>query len=304
MLSEVMTRYVDLHRGLGFQFRTQHGLLRSFVVFAEAYGDSFVRRDRALAWASDAPSPAQRRNRLITVRRFAIALCAEDTRHEVPAADALGRATFRRRAPYIYTPDEIVRLLQAAAALRPTGSLRPLTYTTLFGLLTATGMRISEALALHLDDITTDGLLIRQTKFQKSRLLPVHTTTKAALDRYLSMRTRLAAPAETVFVSSKGGTLSYNTAQSVFQQLIRSMDLRGQSHQRRPRIHDLRHTFAVRSLEQCQHDPTAVARHLVALTTYLGHAHVTDTYWYLQATPALMARIAEASEAQHREGVS
>ena len=185
MLSDDMTRFVDLNRCLGFKFRTQHGLLRSFVAFAEAHGDEFVRRDRVLDWASQAPSPPQRRNRIVMIRRFALALCAEDIRHEVPAADALGHATFRRRTPHIYTPDEIIRLLGAAAALLPAGSIRPLTYTTLFGLLAATGMRISEALAVRLDDITADGLVIRQTKFQKSRLLPLHNTTSRALNQYL-----------------------------------------------------------------------------------------------------------------------
>jgi integrase len=132
------------------------------------------------------------------IRRFALALCAEDIRHEVPAADALGHATFRRRTPHIYTPDEIIRLLGAAAALLPAGSIRPLTYTTLFGLLAATGMRISEALAVRLDDITADGLVIRQTKFQKSRLLPLHNTTSQALNQYLSMRVQLRATADTL----------------------------------------------------------------------------------------------------------
>jgi integrase len=159
MLSNDMTRFVDLHRGLGFKFRTQHGLLRSFVAFAEAHGDEFVRHDRVLDWASQAPSSPQRRDRLVMIRRFALALCAEDIRHEVPAADALGHATFRRRTPHIYTPDEINRLL--GAALLPAGSIRPSTYTTLFGLLAATGMRISQALAIRLDDITADGLVIR-----------------------------------------------------------------------------------------------------------------------------------------------
>ncbi len=185
MLSDDLTRHVDLHRGLGFRFRTQHGLLRSFVRFAKEHGDIFIHADRALDWASQAPSPPQRRNRLVTVRRFALALHAEEPRHEVAPADALGRATFRRRIPHIYAPDEITGLMEAAAALPPGKLDRPLIYTTLFGLLAATGTRISEALALRLDDITADGLIIRQTKFHKSRLLPLHDTTRSALDRYV-----------------------------------------------------------------------------------------------------------------------
>jgi integrase len=304
MLSDDLTRHVDLHRGLGFRFRTQHGLLRSFVRFAEEHGDIFIHADRALDWASQAPSPPQRRNRLVTVRRFALALHAEEPRHEVAPADALGRATFRRRIPHIYAPDEITGLMEAAAALPPGKLDRPLIYTTLFGLLAATGMRISEALALRLDDITADGLIIRQTKFHKSRLLPLHDTTRSALDRYVLARRQMASSTETLFVSAKGEVLSDNTVRGVFQRLTRALGLRGKTDRRAPRIHDLRHTFAVRSLEQCGQDPNAVARHIAALTTYLGHAHVTDTYWYLQATPTLMAGIAEVSEAAHREGVA
>ena len=304
MLSDDLTRHVDLHRGLGFRFRTQHGLLRSFVRFAEGHGDTFIYADRVLDWASQAPSPPQRRNRLVTVRRFALSLHAEEPRHEVAPADALGRATYRRRGPHIYSPEDIARLMEAAAALRPGKLDRPMIYTTLFGLLTATGMRISEALALRLDDITADGLIIRQTKFHKSRLLPLHDTTRSALDQYVLARRRMASSTETLFVSAKGEVLSDNTVRGVFQRLTRAMGLRGKTDRRDPRIHDLRHTFAVRSLERCGQDPNAVARHIAALTTYLGHAHVTDTYWYLQATPILMAGIAEANEAAHRGGVA
>jgi integrase len=297
MLSQDLARYVDLQRSLGFKFRIQHVLLKSFVAFAEQHGDRHVTSARVLAWAALAPSPEQRRNRLLTVRRFALAMHAEDGRHEVPAADALGHAIIRRRPPYIYTPDEIARLIRAAAALRPAGSMRPLTYATLLGLLAATGMRISEALALQLDDITADGLLIRETKFQKSRLLPLHATAQQALDAYLAVRAKLSCMDRALFVSGSGGPLSYNTVRDVFDRLRRSADLDDVSSARKPRIHDLRHTFAVRSLEQCRHDRDAVARHVVALSTYLGHAHVTDTYWYLQATPLLMEQIARAGEA-------
>jgi integrase len=304
MLSQDLTRYVELHRSLGFRFRVQQTLLRSFVAFAEAHEDEQVRSERVLAWAVQAPSPCQRRNRLLTVRRFALALQAEDARHEVPAADALGRAPYQRRTPHLYTPDEIARLLDAAARLRPAGSIRPLTYATLFGLLAATGLRISEALALRLEDLTADGLVIRQTKFHKSRLVPLHETTRHALQVYLAARARLGTFDDTLFVSPSGKAPAYPTVVSIFLRLVRSVGLRGGPGQRGPRLHDLRHTFAVRSLEQCGHDRAAVARHLVALGTYLGHAHVTDTYWYLQATPVLMAQIAAAGEALHRGGAA
>jgi integrase len=304
MLNDALTRYVDLHRSLGFKFRSQRSLLRNFMAFAEAHGDEFVRLDRVLDWAARAPSPPQRRNRLLTVRRFALAMQAEDARYEVPAADALGRGSSERRVPYIYEADEIIRLMLAAAQLRPAGSIRPLMYSTLFGLLASTGMRVSEALALRLPHVTADGLLIENTKFRKSRLIPVHATTRRALDEYLAVRARLGTLDDALFVADTGKAPAYSTAVAVFLQLARSIGLRGAPGQRGPRMQDLRHVFAVRSLESCGHDRNAVARHIVALSTYLGHAHVTDTYWYLQATPILMGQIAAAGEALHRGAVT
>jgi integrase len=229
---------------------------------------------------------------------------AENARHQVPASDALGNAVVRRRPPYIYKADEIARLIQAASALDTAGTIRPLMYSTLLGLLAATGMRISEALALQLDDVTADGLLVRETKFQKSRMLPLHATTQRALDKYIAARHKLCAVDRALLLSVAGKPLPNNTVRNVFLQLLHRTGLRGAHSGRDPRIHDLRHTFAIRSLEQCQHDHAAVARHIVALSTYLGHAHVTDTYWYLQATPALMGQIAEASEAMLAGGAA
>lgn len=304
MLSEDLIRYANLQHSLGFKFRVQHTLLKNFVAFAEPFGDRHVDAHRVFEWAACAPSPQQRRNRLLTIRRFAIAMQAEDPRHEIPADDAFGRGLFERRIPYIYTTDEIAALMCAAARLKPAGSIRPLLYETLFGLIAATGMRISEALALRLEDLTADGLVIKQTKFQKSRLLPLHDTTLQALDVYLSVRRRLGTMDGALLVSNAGTAPSYNTVKAVFLQLARIIGLRGEPGQGGPRIHDLRHTFAVRSLEQCRHDRDAVDRHITALSTYLGHAHVTDTYWYLQATPILMSQIAEAGEALHQGGAA
>lgn len=302
MLSQDMTRYVELQRAMGLKFRVQHLLLSSFVAFAETRGDEIVRVDRVLDWAARAPSQPQRRNRLLTVRRFALAMQAEDGRYQVPAADALGRRLLKRRIPYIYTPAEIDRLMRAAAQMRPSCSIRPLMYTTLFGLLAATGLRISEALALRCENVTEDGLIIWETKFRKSRIVPLQATTRRALDAYLSARTRLGTFNDSVFVSTSGKAPAYRTVETIFLQLARAAGLRESPGQRGPRIHDLRHTFAVRSLEQCRHDRDAVARHTVALSTYLGHSHVTDTYWYLQATPFVMEQIADAGEALHRGG--
>jgi integrase len=296
MLSDDLARYVALHEALGFKFRTQRVLLRLFVLYAERHGDEVIKSDRVISWATEAPSPEQRRNRLLTVRRFAVAMHAENSQNDVPAADALGRGLFRRTQPYIYSGDEIVQLMEAAASLQPSDTIRPLTYTTLFGLLAATGMRISEALALRLGDVTEDGLIINQTKFKKSRLVPLHDTTRAAIDRYLSVRVAILTDVDSLLISETGRPLCYDTVSAKFRRLSRKIGLRGEPGQPGPRIHDLRHTFAVRSLERCPCNNEAVSRHILALSTYLGHAHVADTYWYLQATPGLMVQIADASE--------
>ena len=218
---------VDQQRSLGFKFRIQHILLRGFVAFAEERGDKHIKSAHVLAWAALAPSPEQRRNRLLTVRRFALAMHAENPRHQVPPADALGHAVVKRRSPYIYSADEIARLLRASTALEPVGSIRPTMYATLFGLLAATGMRIAEALALQLDDVTADGLVVRATKFQKSRLLPLHTTTRRALNGYLVVRRSLVTADRALFVSVAGGSLPYNTARGTFLQLLESYRSQG-----------------------------------------------------------------------------
>jgi integrase len=304
MLNRDLATYVDRKYSLGFKFRVQHSLLRGFVAFAEKCGDKHVKSARVLTWAALAPSPEQRHNRLLTVRRFALTMHAEDTRHQIPAADAFGNAVGKRRPAYIYTPEEITRLLRAAAELEPAGSIRPTMYVTLLGLLSATGMRIAEALALQLDDVTADGLVVRETKFHKSRLLPLHVTAQRALDRYLIVRRTLACTDRALFLSSAGKPLPYSTVRYVFLHLLGRTGMKGAHLGRVPRIHDLRHTFAIRSLEQCHHEQDAAARHIVALSTYLGHAHVTDTYWYLQATPYLLGQIAEAGEALLKGGTA
>jgi integrase len=167
----------------------------------------------------------------------------------------------------------------------------------LFGLLAATGMRISEVLALRLADVTDDGLIVDKTKFKKSRLLPLHPSTRRALDTYLAARLRVATESDALLIGNTGKAVAYPTVVAIFLLLTRSIGLRGAPGTGGPRIHDLRHTFAVRSLEGCHSNAAAVSRHIIGLSTYLGHAHVTDTYWYLQASPLLMTHIADAGEA-------
>jgi integrase len=173
----------------------------------------------------------------------------------------------------------------------------------MLGLIAATGLRISEALALRLGDVTAAGLVVRETKFRKSRLVPLHPTTRAALDAYLHLRGKHAASDDAVFLSEWRRRMSYSTVLTTFLLLVRKVGIHPGPGKPGPRIHDLRHTFAVRSLEECVGNRDAVMRHAVALSTYLGHAHVADTYWYFQATPALLDDIAKQGESLAKRGL-
>jgi integrase len=302
MLSDAVTRHIELYRSMGFKYRAQAYMLKSFAAFAEGRSEAFIRTDTVLEWAVSAPSVSRRYDRLLTIRRFASALKAEDDRHQVPPDDAFGRAQRRHRKCHIFAPHEINLLLQAAAQLKPKGTIRPAVYVALFSLLAATGLRISEALKLQMSDITEDGLLIRETKFQKSRLVPLHASAHQGLRQYLVKRSRIRTIAPNVFVSRRGDALPYDTVKSTFLYLARSEGLREGPGHGGCRIHDIRHTFAVRSLEQCSGDRRAIAQHMAALSTYLGHAHISDTYWYLQVTPKLLDGIALAAEILHQGG--
>jgi integrase len=171
-------------------------------------------------------------------------------------------------------------------------------YRVVFGLLAATGMRISEALGLDIADVTPDGLLIREAKRRGRRLLPLHPTAEAALGAHLVQRARVPDASGAIFLGDRGGRLSEATVRGVFRRMLALTGLTGSAHRgRNPRIHDLRHTFAVRSLGACAAERGAVARHMVALSSWLGHVNIVDTYWYLEGTPAMLGRIAASTEA-------
>lgn len=301
MLSQDVERYIALQRTLGYKFGDQSRSLTLFADYATAHGDAFVRVERVLAWAAIQTPSAQRRQTLVgRVRQFALVMHAENPSHEVPPRDCVGHAKMARRTPHIYTADEIDRLLCAARQMPAKSSITPATLSTLLGLLASAGLRISEALALQLSDVGDDGLIIRKSKFGKSRLIPLHETTHVALEQYLNVRARQPVHTQAVFVSKKGQALMYPTVLETFLRAMARAGLRPKASRSGPRIHDLRHTFAVRSLEQCPPDRQAVAQHMLALSTYLGHAHVTDTYWYLEGTPTIMRSIAMVSEARHQ----
>jgi integrase/recombinase XerD len=298
MLSAGADRYISLRRTLGYKLVKAERHLRSFAHFAAGRNETHIITTSVITWlATVARTPGARERRLTDLILFARFLHAEDPQHEIPRAD-LAPSRKTRPIPYIYTPDEITRILDAAGRLRrqKPNPLRRQLYVMLFGLIAATGMRVSEAIALKLDDIQPGGVLhIRETKFHKSRLVPLHPTVIEALKRYLELRRQRAGESDWLFPSVQHREMCPTTVNYTFRCILRCAGV-APERSRQPRIHDLRHTFATRVLEQCGVERRAVARHFVALSTYLGHADIRNTYWYLQATPEMMADIASAAE--------
>ena len=291
-------RYVALKRHLGFKFLNNERMLRSWAAWAMARGDDVIVVDTMIGWACDASSSDTARKRLSVARRFAVWLHAEDQRHEIPPKDVLGPTSRRRPTPHLLTNAEIRTLMAAALLLPPVGSVTPHTWHCIIGLMATTGLRRCEVCALRLTDITPDGLVVRETKFQKSRLVPLLRTTVDALGRYLTIRQRRGGTSEHLFVLSTGRPINPDIVTGMFVKLARQVGLRGGPGEPGPRLHDLRHRFAVRSLEHAiATDRDSANRHMLALATYLGHNNVSSTYWYLEATPVLLRHI--ACEAEH-----
>ncbi len=298
-------RFVALKRHLGFKFLNNERMLHSWAAWAMARGDDVIVADTMIGWARDASSSATARKRLSVGRRFAVWLHAEDPRHEIPPKNVLGPTTQRRPAPRLLTNAEIRSLMAAALSLPPKGSITPHTWHCIIGLMATIGLRRCEVCALRLTDITPDGLVVRETKFQKSRLVALHPSTVDALGRYLTIRQRCAATSEHVFVLSTGRPINPDIVTGMFVKLARQVGLRGGPGEPGPRLHDLRHRFAVRSLEHAvATDRDSANRHMLALATYLGHSSVFSTYWYLEATPVLLRHIAREAEHAHARRAS
>jgi integrase len=234
--------------------------------------------------------PVEWARRLSFVRGFASYWSARDSQTEIPPAGLLPYRPGRAR-PYLYSDEEIKKLIRAARQLPSTHGLKGLTYFSLLGLLAVAGLRISEARNLHTDDVDLkEGVLtIRGSKFGKSRLVPIHPTTRKVLSDYASRRDHLLSKRPvTFFVSSRGTRLDGGEIRRTFYLLSRQIGLRGPSDSHGPRLHDFRHRFAVETLVQWYRSGQDVERRLPILSTYRGHAHVADTYWYLSACPELM----------------
>jgi integrase/recombinase XerD len=297
-LRAALADYLRIRRALGYKLTKDERALRNFVAFLDACGAVRVTTELALDWATlpENAHPASLANRLTMVRQFAGYLQTIDPATEVPPSRLL-RAGNRRATPYIYTESEIAALIDATAMLRyPLGVA---TYRTLIGLLAVSGLRVGEAIRLDTGDIDSErGLLIvRDTKFGKTRLVPLHSTATDALDDYIRRRGRLypcpqpRAPA--VFVSAAGTRLIYNSVNFTFLKLARRAGLRPRSPTCRPRAHDLRHTMAVRTVLDAYRSGADVQARLSVLSTYLGHVNPSNTYWYLSAAPELLALAGE-----------
>ena len=303
-LRACVPEYLELRRSLGFRLKKDERLLLDFADFMERHRAARITAKLAVKWAKQPTSTDVNylAGRLRAVRSFARYRILSDPKTEVPAADLLPRqrSTFQ---PHIFSQEEIRRIL--AASLRPWGGATAfycLGRYTIYGLLSVTGMRVSEALNLDVEDVDLDDgvLTIRNTKFGKSRLVPVHATALAALTHYREQRDAFLAGriAKPFFISTPGRRIIPSVLDRAFRRLTRRLGLRGASDRTGPRLHDLRHTMAVEVLRRCYSAGANPERRLPALSTYLGHSHLNFTYWYLHQNPGLMTEAME--RLQHR----
>lgn len=298
-LDFALADYLALRRSLGYRLERAGKLLAQFTAFLEARGEETITIETALVWATlpIVGGPRWLAMRLSVVRGFAAHLHAFDPANELIPGELL-RDRSRRATPYLYTDAEIVSLMEAASILRtPFGTA---TYATLIGLLAVTGLRVGEAIRLDRGDFDelAGTLTIRMSKFGKSRLVPVHPTTVAALRDYLDRpdRPHCERRSEAVFASSAGTRLRYCVVNRIFLRLARRARLQPRSPGCRPRLHDFRHSFAVASVLDAYRADLDVAARLPVLSTYLGHVNPAATYWYLSAAPELLAAAGERLE--------
>lgn len=299
-LHEELDRYLVIRRAVGFKLARAELLLADFLRYLDAAGAEAITTEHALAWATLPPNGATSwwAQRLSVVRTFARHLHAIDPVHEVPPP-GLVPARSHRAVPYLYSDDDITALMAAAGQLR--SPLRAATIQTIIGLLTVSGLRIGEALRLDRDDVDlAAGVLhIRQSKFGKSRQVPLHHSTLDALATYARRRDQLCPrPQDPAFFVSLAGTrVLYCNFHLAWLDLVRQAGLKPRSPRCRPRPHDLRHGFAVRTLLGWYRDGVDVAASMPLLSTYLGHVHPANTYWYLSAAPELLVLVAARLDA-------
>ncbi len=293
-LRQAAQEYLTMRRSLGYKLQEAGKRLLDFVTFMEQRRASYITQSLALAWAKQ-PSdvqPGEWARRLSCVRSFARHRSATDPRTQIPPAGLLPYRP-KRAQPYLYSDEEIKELLRAALKLPAKSGLRPWTYHCLFGLLSVTGLRVGEAQNLELQDVDLRAgvLTIRGAKFGKSRLVPLHASTRRALADYIARRQQVWAnrPVSSyLFVSNWGNRLDGGDIRRTFYALSRQIGLRGPSDSRGPRLHDMRHGFASKTLLSWYRAGENAERRLPILSAYLGHVHWSDTFWYLSALPELM----------------
>lgn len=290
-LRQALDDYLTIRRHLGFKLEVDGRLLDRFVAFVDESGEGRVTTELALAWAKQPTgvNPHRFTQRLGIVRRFARYLATLDPDTEIPSGDLLP-APQHRVAPYIYSPGEIEALITAAGRLSP--PVRAATIGTVIGLLAATGMRVGEVLALNDSDVDLDsGVITALGKWGKQREIPVHPSTVTALREYQRTRDRYrpVRPTASVFITSYGQRLTKGAFGFSFRGLIATIGLEGAGERDRPRPHDLRHAFAVRTLINWHRDGVDIRRQLPWLSTYLGHVSPADTFWYLEGVPELLS---------------
>jgi len=295
---EAIQGYLTLRRGLGFKLKKHSRMLEEFASFLEQKGALRITSRLALQWATEPQhiQPAEWAARLSVARGFARYWSATDPLTEIPS-EGLLPYRHNRAKPYLYSDGQIQQLLEAAKNMPAPHSLQPWTYHCLFGLLAVTGLRISEALNLLSTDVDwAEGILtIRASKFGKSRLIPLHGSSLKILFDYDARRDALLADRKIpyFFCSRYASRLDEGQVRRVFYFISRQIGIRGATASNGPRLHDFRHRFAVETLLRWHRTGEDVQRRLPILSTYLGHGHVTDTYWYVTGTPELMTAVGQ-----------
>lgn len=287
--------YLRLRRSLGYKLIEHERFLNQFLDYLEETQATTITAENALAWAKlpVGTNPRWHGARLSAIRGFALWAHAFDPDIQVPPTGLLPMRTVRA-TPFLYSKDQIRALMDAAASLVP--ALKAATFRMLIGLLAVTGMRAGEAVRADVTDLDLDAaiLTVRSTKFGKSRLLPLHVSVVDELRDYLSLRAAGALPGATALLVSAAGTrLTYDNAHKVFKKLTAQAGIKPRSPACRPRMHDLRHSFAVNTLLDAYRSGGDVAERLPLLSTYLGHTEPANTYWYLCAAPELLALAAD-----------
>jgi integrase len=295
-MAEHFAAYLEERAMLGFSISGPNvWLLKSFADFADEQNRGVITSDLVIHWVKDRSRTSQPftwAGRLAILKPFAAYMTRVDPATEFPATPIFGKSR-RRLTPHIYTDDEILDLLAAARALHPQGQLRSATFETLIGLIAATGLRVSEAINLRCCDVDIEArcATVRMTKFQKSRYVPFHQSVAEALASYLRVRGRFVRQEEEqAFFTVEGGQrLNKRTVHGVFQRLRVTVGIMPRGSYPHVRIHDLRHTFICRRLKSWHADGCDIDNAITALSTYVGHAKISDTYWYMTGIPDLMA---------------